>query len=163
MYAAHIWRMTLTSGLKGITPFEAWTGQKPDISYLRIFGLLGWAWVPKEVRKEKLESRAVKVKMLGQWSDETKGYRLEDLENSKLITLRNVWFFKDETPSDLAIAEVNIKYPSTNDIDRLVDNAINNNQDTATSTISRQSSDNIIPIATNNTLTYHILLLLSPP
>jgi len=65
MYAAHIWRMTLTSGLKGITPFEAWTGQKPDISYLRIFGLLGWAWVPKEVRKEKLESRAVKVKMLG--------------------------------------------------------------------------------------------------
>jgi len=37
------------------------------------------------VRKGKLESQAVKVRMLGWWVDESKGYRLEDLENSKLI------------------------------------------------------------------------------
>jgi len=112
------------------------------------------------VRKGKLESRVVKVKILRWWSDETKGYRLEDLENNKLITLYNVWFFKDKTPSNLAVVEVNIKYPSTNDINRLVDNTINSNQDTATSITSRQSSDNIIPIAANDTLTYHTLLLL---
>ena len=159
IYAVHIQRMTLTSNLEGITSFEAWTGQKSDISYLRIFGLLGWAQVQKEVRKGKLESRVVKVKILRWWSDETKGYRLEDLENNKLITLYNVWFFKDKTPSNLAVVEVNIKYPSTNDINRLVDNTINSNQDTATSITSRQSSDNIIPIAANDTLTYHTLLL----
>jgi len=62
------------------------------------------------------------------------GYRLEDLENSKLITLRDVWFFEDKTPSNLAVVEVNINCPSTNDIDELVDNAINSDQLTATST-----------------------------
>ena len=115
------------------------------------------------MRKGKLESRVVKVKMLEWWSDETKGYRLENLENGKLITLCNVWFFKDEIPSDLAVVEVNIKCLSTNDIDRLVNNAINSNQDTATLTISRQSSDNIIQIAANDTSTYHTPLLLSSP
>ena len=137
VYAIYIWRMTLTSGLKGITSFKAWTGQKPDISHLRIFGSLGWTWVPKKVRKEKLESKVVKVKMLGQWSNKTKGYRLENLENGKLITLCNIWFFKDETPSNLAVVKFNIKCLSTNDVDRLVDNAINSNQDTATLTTSR--------------------------
>jgi len=76
--------------------------------------------------------------------------------------LYNVWFFKDEIPSNLAVVEVNIKCLSTDDIDRLVDNAINSNQDTATSTILRQSLDNIIPIAANDTSTYYTLLLLSP-
>ena len=90
-----------------------------------------------------------------------KGYRLEDLENSKLITLCNVWFFEDETPSDLAVVEVNINHPSTDDIDELVDNAINSDQLTVTSTILRQSSDNVTPIAANDTSNYNILS--SPP
>jgi len=86
MYAVHIWRLTHTIGLSGRVPYEAWTGRKPDVSHLRIFGSLGWAHVPEEVHRGKLESRAVKVCMLGWWTDETKGYRLEDLENGKLIT-----------------------------------------------------------------------------
>jgi len=85
MYAVHIWHLTLTIGLSGRVPYEAWTGRKPDVSHLRIFRSLGWAHVPEEVRRGKLESRAVKVRMLGWWTDETKGYRLEDLENGKLI------------------------------------------------------------------------------
>jgi len=74
MYAVHIRNLTLTSGLKKIVLYEAWTGHKPDVSYLRIFGSLGWAHIPKQVRKGKLESRAVKVWLLGWWTDETKGY-----------------------------------------------------------------------------------------
>jgi hypothetical protein len=41
MYAVHIQSITPTSALNGKVPFEAWTGHKPDISHLRIFGLLG--------------------------------------------------------------------------------------------------------------------------
>ena len=69
----------------------------------------------------------------------------------------NVWFFEDETPSDLAVVEVNINHPSTDDIDELVDNAINSDQLIVTSTILRQSSDNVTLIATNNTSNYNIL------
>jgi len=86
MYAIHIRSLTLTSGLKEIVPYEAWTRHKPNVSHLHIFGSLSWAHVSKQVRKGKLESRAVKVQLLGWWTDETKGYQLEDIENGKLIT-----------------------------------------------------------------------------
>jgi len=65
MYAVHIRRLILTISLSGRVPYEAWTRHKPDVSYLCIFGSLGWAHVPEEVRRGKLESRAVKVCMLG--------------------------------------------------------------------------------------------------
>ena len=86
MYAVHIRNLTLTSGLKKIVLYEAWTGHKPDVSHLRIFDSLGQAHIPKQVRKGKLESRAVKFWLLEWWTDETKGYQLEDMKNSKLIT-----------------------------------------------------------------------------
>jgi len=78
MYVVHIRSLTLTSGLKGIIPYEAWTGRKADVSHLWIFGSLGWAHVLNQVRRGKLESRAVKVRLLGWWNNEAKGYRLED-------------------------------------------------------------------------------------
>ena len=34
LYATHIWSLLLTSGLNSIVPFEAWTGQKPNVSHL---------------------------------------------------------------------------------------------------------------------------------
>jgi len=85
MYAVHIRSLTLTSGLKGIILYEAWTGHKVDISHLWIFSSLGWAHIPKQVRRGKLELRAVKVCLLDWWNNEAKGYQLEDLENRKLI------------------------------------------------------------------------------
>jgi len=53
--------------------------------------------------------------MLGWWVDKSKGYRLEDLENSKLIVSQDVHFFKDSFSSELA----------TIDIDTLPINAVN--------------------------------------
>ena len=123
-YVVHIRNLTLTSRLKGIVPHEAWTGRKADVSHLQIFGSLGWAHVPKQVRKGKLESRTVKVHLLGWWNDEAKGYRLEDLENDKLIASRDVHFFKDDSSSDLAIIDIRTKMTPSTDINNLVDNAI---------------------------------------
>ena len=122
MYAVHIRSLMLTSGLEGMVPHEAWTGRKPDVSHLRVFGSLGWAHVPKAVRHGKLESRAVRVRLLGWWANETKGYRLEDLENGKLITSRDVQFEEDDTPSELAC--IDLPKSSPEEVDRLVDDAI---------------------------------------
>jgi len=54
LYAIHIRSLLLTSGLDSMVPYEAWTGQKLDVSHLRIFGLIGWAHVPRSVRDGKL-------------------------------------------------------------------------------------------------------------
>jgi len=37
-----------------MVPYEAWTGQKLDVSHLQIFGSIGWAHILKLVRDGKL-------------------------------------------------------------------------------------------------------------
>jgi len=64
-YVVHIRSLSATTGLDGVVPYEAWTGYKPNVSHLRVFGSLGWAHVPRQVCRGKLESQAVKVQMLG--------------------------------------------------------------------------------------------------
>ena len=45
--------------------------------------------------------------MLEQQTDEIKRYKLEDLENGKLITSCDVQFFENEISSKLAIVDIN--------------------------------------------------------
>jgi len=40
LYAVHIQFLTVTVGLEGKVPYEAWTGCKPNISHVWIFGSL---------------------------------------------------------------------------------------------------------------------------
>lgn len=61
--------------------------------------------IPKKVRGGKLEVTLRKCRLLGWWADETKGYQLEDEENRRLITSRDVRFLKDERPNDLVVIE----------------------------------------------------------
>ena len=126
MYTIYILSITPTSGLDRKIPYTKWNElkKKPDISHLQIFGSLGWAYVLKEVWEGKLESRAVRVCMLGQWADETKGSRLEDLENGKLITSRDVQFCEDTTPSELACMEVGLTHSSDKEINDFIDEAV---------------------------------------
>jgi len=65
--------------------------------------------------------------MLGWWVDEAKGYRLEDLENGKLIASRDVRFFEDDSPSDLASIEVQDTPANNQDVNTLVNDAIQKN------------------------------------
>jgi hypothetical protein len=46
------------------TPFKRWTQKKPDISHLRTFGCLAFAWIPRDLRK-KLDNNAYKGVLLG--------------------------------------------------------------------------------------------------
>ena len=62
--------------------------------------------------------------MLGWWADETKGSRLEDLENGKLITSRDVQFCEDTTPSELACMEVGLTHSSDKEINDFIDEAV---------------------------------------
>ena len=81
-----------TEALEGITPYETWSGTKPDVSSLRIFGCSAYAHVPK-VERRKLDSKTRKFMLLGYGTNQ-KGYRLYDLGCMKVIHSRDVVFDK---------------------------------------------------------------------
>ena len=68
-----------STALEGITPHEAWTGHKPDLSHLRVLGSTVYVHVAKGIRK-KLDYHTRKCRLVGyggtnQWKcwDDEKG------------------------------------------------------------------------------------------
>jgi hypothetical protein len=61
--------------------------------------------MPISQRKSTRENLKSLQQNAGWWADETKGYRLEDIETHLLITSCDVCFIKDNTPAELAIIE----------------------------------------------------------
>ena len=50
-FEAYIQNMVPHKQLDGMTPFEAWSGHKPDVTHFSIFGSKAWARIPTEKRK----------------------------------------------------------------------------------------------------------------
>ena len=73
-----------------MTPYEAWTGDKPKVDHLRIFGCQAFVHVPKDERK-KLDSKSKKCILMG-YGTATKGYRLYDPLKKKVVFSRDVIF-----------------------------------------------------------------------
>ena len=72
--ATYLRNRSPTKAVKGMTPIEAWTGEKPKVEHLRAFGCVTCAHIAKDER-HKLDSKARKCIFLG-YGTETKGYRL---------------------------------------------------------------------------------------
>jgi hypothetical protein len=86
-----------TKALDSNTPQEAWSGKKPDVSHLRIFGCVTFTHVPNEERT-KLESKSMPCVFL-RYYEGTKTYRLMCVETKRIIKSRNVVFI--EGPKDI--------------------------------------------------------------
>ena len=93
----------------GITPSEAWTGKKPDVAHMRVFGCEAYAHIPKDERR-KLDPKARKSILLG-YGEETKGYRLYDIEKKKVFHSRDVQFNEAEREVQLEPVEQEIEHP----------------------------------------------------
>jgi len=83
-----------TRRLELMTPEEAWTGVKPDISHLKIFGSLCYKHVPDALRR-KLDDRSTPQVLIGY--HETGGYKLYDPNSKHVSTSRDVYV--DESSS----------------------------------------------------------------
>ncbi|KAI5339806.1 hypothetical protein L3X38_019078 [Prunus dulcis] len=84
-----------SKSLKKVTPFEAYTGRKPGIAHLKIFGSLCCVHFPSALR-HKLEENNHKCIFVGYGLCE-KGYRVFDPSSRKIILSRDVIF--DENAS----------------------------------------------------------------
>ena len=100
--AVYLRNRSPTKAVKGMTPFEAWTREKPNVEHLRVFGCAAYAHVAKDEQK-KLDRKSRKCILLG-YGTETKGYRLYDLERAKVFYSRDVVFSESccgiEVPSE---------------------------------------------------------------
>ncbi|CAL8082731.1 unnamed protein product [Prunus armeniaca] len=73
-----------------MTSFKAYSGRKPGISHLKIFGCLSYMHIPREVR-QKLDAKSTKGIFVGYATCE-KGYRVYDPITKKLLLSRDVVF-----------------------------------------------------------------------
>lgn len=74
------------------TPYELWTGYKPDLSMLRVFGSEAYVHIP-DGKRNKFEPKAKKMIFLG-YSANHKGYRLVDVTTDQVTISRDVRFLE---------------------------------------------------------------------
>ena len=84
-----------TTALQDKTAYEAWNGNKPNVSHLRIFGCDAYGHVPKDERS-KFDSKTRRSIFLG-YGQGVKGYCLYDKAQRRIFYSRNVVF--NETSS----------------------------------------------------------------
>ncbi|CAI7910158.1 unnamed protein product [Closterium sp. NIES-54] len=95
--AAWIRNHVPTKVLPGTTPFEAWTGTKPNLSRLHTFGCLCYYHVPDPLR-HKLQPKARAAIYLGIAANEC-AWRVWDLGERRVITSRDMVFDEDKFPT----------------------------------------------------------------
>ena len=79
-----------TKALKVKTPFEAWHGHKPSVSFLQTFGCIGHVRKTKP-NLTKLENRSTPMVFLG-YAEGTKAYWLYDPRGDKVLVSCDIVF-----------------------------------------------------------------------
>lgn len=83
-----------TLAVRNMTPEEAWSGRKPSVNHLRIFGCIAYSHVPDQKRK-KLDDKGEKCIFLG-ISENTKAYKLYNPITKKISISRDVIFDEEQ-------------------------------------------------------------------
>jgi transposase InsO family protein len=83
-----------TKALKDKTPFEAWYGYKPSLTFLKVFGCVCFAHVP-QVKRDKLDKKAIPGIFVG-YSSVSKAYKVYHPQSGKMTVSRDVHFNEDQ-------------------------------------------------------------------
>ncbi|GBE88792.1 Retrovirus-related Pol polyprotein from transposon TNT 1-94 [Sparassis crispa] len=91
LHAVHILNSVPTRTLPdNLTPHEAYTGNKPSMAHLRVFGCKAYVHVPKE-KRQKLDSKMFECMHLG-FAANRKAYRLVHRVTGRIVESRDVYF-----------------------------------------------------------------------
>ncbi|KAJ8737027.1 hypothetical protein PYW07_000298 [Mythimna separata] len=108
--AVYIKNRTPTASIKeNTTPYELWTGRKPKLDHLRIFGSPVMVHVPKEKRR-KWDKKAKKMFLVG-YSENIKGYRMYDPIARNIIVARDVVVMENIDDSSATTITINEERP----------------------------------------------------
>ncbi|GJV88201.1 retrovirus-related pol polyprotein from transposon TNT 1-94 [Tanacetum coccineum] len=93
-WANHVLNRSPTTIMKDMTPEEAWSGSKPSVEHFRVFGCIGYVYVP-DVKRTKLDDKSVKCVMIG-YSSESKAFKMFDPVENKAHVSRDVIFEEEK-------------------------------------------------------------------
>lgn len=116
--AAYLTNRSVCASLMNRTPEEVFTGNKMNLSNLRIFGSAVMVHIPKANRK-KLDAKSQKLIFVG-YDSETKGYRCIDTATRKLTVSRDVIFHEDS-----AKQMVSLDFDSNSESDSEIESDLN--------------------------------------
>ena len=89
--AVHLINRSTRTGLKRMTPEESWSGVRPDVANLRVFGCPAYVLIPKELRTGKLAHKTRRCVFLG-YSSTRKAWRFWNPMKRSVIESRDVVF-----------------------------------------------------------------------
>ena len=92
--AVYLSNRSPTRSVWGKTPQEAWSGRKPGISHLKVFGSIAHVHVPDE-RRTKLDDKSESFIFIG-YDANSKGYKLYNPSNKRIVINRDVTFDEGE-------------------------------------------------------------------
>lgn len=84
----------MKNGLKDRTPYELWTGKKPNLAHIRVFGSTVMKHIPKEKRL-KWDKKSEKCILIG-YPEDVKGYRVYNPTTRSITTSRDVIIMEDK-------------------------------------------------------------------
>lgn len=99
--AVYLLNRTVKSNLNYRTPYELWTGTKPDLRHIRIFGSTVMTHIPREKRR-KWDRKIYKCILVG-FSEDVKGYRIYNPSSKSITTSRDVVIIEDTKQSESLI------------------------------------------------------------
>ncbi|GAU47995.1 hypothetical protein TSUD_404720 [Trifolium subterraneum] len=85
--AAYVLNRCPTQKKKDNTPEELWTGHKPSVKHLRIFGSICYRHIPDEKRRE-LDDKSEQLILIGY--DATGAYKMQNPNSKKVVISRDV-------------------------------------------------------------------------
>lgn len=102
--AAYIINRSPTKALEYKTPYEMWSGKKPNINNMRIFGCDAMVHVPKE-KRQKWDPKAIKMLFVG-YCEYTKGYRFYDKTKKQIYKSRDAIFLEQTVKNNSTIVSL---------------------------------------------------------
>ena len=102
--AVYLRNRSPTKAVTGMTLYEAFNGEKPDVGHLRSFGCAAYAHIAKDERK-KLDATARKCVLVG-YGTEVKGYRMYDPSKTKVFFSRDVRFNENRSGLEKEICPI---------------------------------------------------------
>ncbi|UYV75119.1 hypothetical protein LAZ67_12002543 [Cordylochernes scorpioides] len=103
--AAYVRNRVLNNHNGESTPYELWTGNKPSLKHIRAIGCQVFVHIPRQVRKSKLERRAVKGNLVG-YALRGRGYRVWIPEMKKVVESRDCVFKESDVSRNDSNREV---------------------------------------------------------
>ncbi|XP_022835185.1 uncharacterized protein LOC111362695 [Spodoptera litura] len=99
--AVYLQNRIVASGLEGKTPYEIWTGSKPNLSHLRVFGSKVMVHIAKE-KRQKWDKKSEQHILVG-YPDGVKGYRVYNPRSKKITTSRDVIIIEPTDHSEVML------------------------------------------------------------